>query len=209
MQQTVRAAKENGIVVGAHPGYNDLEGFGRRRIVMNPDEVAAALTYQIGALRAFLDTEDMPMHHVKPHGAFYAYLRDDADAGKAGARAIHRLMPDVMIYWPAPAFGTPFCDELQDLGHTVVGDFYPDLSYDESGTIVIKRKITDTDMEFALKQVTQFLESGQVYTESGGLVELAAGSVCVHGDGDHAIELASAIRKTIADAGVAVEAVHA
>ncbi|MET8948947.1 5-oxoprolinase subunit PxpA [Streptomyces sp. NPDC004542] len=209
MRRTVRAAKEHGIAVGAHPGYHDLEGFGRRRILLSPDEVAALLTYQIGALRAFLDTEDMPMHHVKPHGALYSYLRDDEAAGLAGARAVHALMPDTLVYWPAPAFGTVFCDELQQLGHTVVGDLYPDLSYDGNGTLVIKRKITGTDMDFALGQVKQFLKTGQVQTEDGTLVDMTAGSICVHGDGDHAVELAAAVRQTVLDSGVTVEAVAA
>ncbi|WP_159775287.1 5-oxoprolinase subunit PxpA [Streptomyces sp. HM190] len=209
MRRTVRMAKQHGVAVGAHPGYHDLEGFGRRRIQLGPDEVGALLTYQIGALRAFLDTEGMPLHHVKPHGALYSFLRDDEAAGLAGARAIHALLPGVMIYWPAPAFGTVFCDELRQLGHPVVGDLYPDLSYDENGTLVIKRKITETDMDFALGQVRQFLKSGQVHTEAGTLVDMTAGSICVHGDGDHAVELAAAVRQTVVDAGVAVQAVSA
>jgi UPF0271 protein len=209
MRRTVALAKEHGVVVGAHPGYNDLEGFGRRRILLDPDEVAAYLTYQIGALRAFLDTEGMEMHHVKPHGAFYAYLRDNDDAGRAGAAAVHALQPDAIIYWPAPAFGTTFCDELQQLGHTVVGDLYPDLSYDSSGTLVIQRKIADTDLQFAVSQVKQFVETGQVHTESGELVDMEAGSICVHGDGDHAVELAELIRQALTDLDVAIEPVLA
>ncbi|MCW2794320.1 MAG: LamB/YcsF family protein [Nocardioides sp.] len=209
MRRTVRLAKEHGVAVGAHPGYSDLEGFGRRRIILSPDEVEAYLTYQVGALRAFLDTEGMQLNHVKPHGAFYAFLRDDEVAGRAGAAAVHAVAPDAAIIWPAPATGTAFCDELRQLGHTVVADLYPDLSYDENGTIVIQRKIRETDVDFAVSQVRRFLESGQVETEAGTTVDMEAGSICVHGDGSHAVEVATAIRQAVLDFGADLQPVTA
>jgi UPF0271 protein len=207
MRRSVRLAKRHGVAVGAHPGYRDLEGFGRRFMVMTPDEVADSLTYQIGALDAFLRVEDMELHHVKPHGAFFTLLRDDHEVGLAGARAIHALAPELIVYWPAPSLGIPFCEELRQLGHTVVGDIYPDLTYDKDGRVVIQRLIGDTDIAFAVAQVNRFLTTGEVATQSGATVTIDGASICLHGDGADAVELATAVRQAVLDAGVEVATV--
>ncbi len=90
-----------------------------------------------------------------------------------------------------------------------MGDLYPDLSYDEWGTVVIQRKIKGTDLGFAVSQVESFLRSGQVETEAGTMVDIEAGSICVHGDGEHAIELAMAVRQALLDFGAEIEPVSA
>jgi UPF0271 protein len=209
MKKSVILAKQHNVAVGAHPGYRDLEGFGRRYMVMQPEEVATSLTYQLGALQAFLRVEDMEMHHVKPHGAFYTLLREDESVALAGARAIHALAPDIIIYWPAPSIGVRFCEELRQLGHTVVGDIYPDLSYDNGGHVVIQRQIHDTDIDFAVRQVTRFLATGQVETETGGVVDIDGASICLHGDGASALELAAAVRQAVFESGASIATISA
>ena len=209
MDRTVRDAKRNGVVVGAHPGFQDVAGFGRRRIALDPEEVAAAVTYQVGALTGFLAAHDMRLNHVKPHGAFYAYLRDDELAGAAAARAVHAMAPDAKVYWPAPTGGAVFCDELAGLGHQVIPEIYPDLTYSPDGRIIIQRRKLRTDVTFAASQVKRFLTEGVVEAEDGTLIRHEAASVCIHSDGPNAVEVANAVRGAVLDAGAGIAAVGA
>ena len=100
--RTVRLAKQNGVVVGAHPGLPDLLGFGRRAMKISPEDAYAYVVYQVGALQATLAVEGMRLHHVKPHGAFYSVLKADEELADAVAEAIGQLSPEPMLYWPAP-----------------------------------------------------------------------------------------------------------
>ncbi|MEK6441395.1 5-oxoprolinase subunit PxpA [Pseudonocardia sp. T1-2H] len=207
MGRTVELADQHGVVVGAHPGYQDLMGFGRRPIPLAPEEVAAIVTYQVGALTGFLRARDMPLNHVKPHGALYAYLRDNAEAGAAAAGAVHRLAPEAKVYWPAPTTGAVFCEELAELGHEVIGEIYPDLSYSPDGHLVIQKQKLRTDVAFAASQVKRFLTEGVVEAEDGTLLPREARSVCIHSDGPNAVDVALAVRTAITESGATIAAV--
>jgi UPF0271 protein len=209
MGRTVELAERHGVVVGAHPGYHDLEGFGRRLIPLEPEEVEALVTYQVGALTGFLTARGMPLHHVKPHGALYAYLRDNQSAGAAAARAVHRLAPETRAYWPAPTEGAAFCEELAALGHEVIGEIYPDLSYSPDGKLIIQRRKLKTDLAFAAAQVKRFLAEGVVEAEDGSLIRREARSVCIHSDGPNAVDVAHAVRAAITESGAAIAAIGA
>jgi UPF0271 protein len=209
MARTAALAREHGIAAGSHPGYPDLLGFGRRQYRLTPEEAAAYIRYQTGALAAFLDAEGLTLHHVKPHGALAFYLRDDDSVATAVADAVAGFGEPMMFYFPAPAKGVALCDELRARGVRVVGEIYPDLSYSPEGDLVIQRSKHQTDVEFAASQVRRWLADGTVETEDGGTVELEAESICVHGDGPNAIAVAEAVRGVITDAGSTIEAVGA
>jgi 5-oxoprolinase (ATP-hydrolysing) subunit A len=206
MSATVKLVKENGVAAGAHPGYPDLLGFGRRQYKLAPEEAGAYIRYQVGALRAFLDAEGLPLAHVKPHGALAFYLREDDSVAPAVAAAIAGFGPDVMAYFPAPT-DFPLCDELRSRGVRVIGEVYPDLSYGPDGGLLIQRSKHETDVEFAAGQVRRFLADGVVEAEDGSLVELQAESICVHGDGPNAVEVATAVRRVVEESGRRVEAI--
>jgi UPF0271 protein len=209
MAKTVALAMEHDVAVGAHPGFPDLLGFGRRMMALSPEDAAAYVTYQAGALKAFLRAADGELHHVKPHGAFFALLRDDAGLAAPVAQAVRDLGDDVMVYWPAPAEGVRFCDELRARGVRVVAEIYPDLSYAPDGKLVIQRSKEQTDVAFAAHQTRLFLEKGVVEAIDGSHVPLQAGSACIHGDGPNAVEIAEVVRTAITDAGRRIEAVTA
>jgi UPF0271 protein len=209
MARTVRAARDHGVVVGAHPGFQDIAGFGRRTIDLDPEEVEAAVTYQVGALTGFLTAHGMRLNHVKPHGAFYAYLRDAAAAGAAAARAVHAVAPEAKVYWPAPATGAAFCEELGAMGHQVVPEIYPDLTYSPDGRIIIQRRKLRTDVAFAASQVKRFLTEGVVEATDGTPIRHEAASVCIHSDGPNAVEVAQAVRGAAVETGAAIAAVGA
>jgi UPF0271 protein len=201
MERTVALAMRHGVAVGAHPGLPDLLGFGRRLMAISPEDAAAYVRYQAGALQAFLRAAGGELNHVKPHGAFFAVLRDSADLARPVAQAVRDLGDDVMVYWPAPAEGVPFCEELGELGVRVVGEIYPDLSYAPDGRLVIQRSKAETDVEFAAHQTRLFIEEGVVEAVDGSRIPLTAGSACIHGDGPNAVAVAHAVRRAVTETG--------
>jgi UPF0271 protein len=207
MARTAALARQHGVAAGSHPGYPDLLGFGRRQYRLTPDEAAAYIRYQTGALKAFLDAEGVPLHHVKPHGALAFYLREDAHVAAAVADAVAGFGPDVSFYFPAPTTGMALCDELRARGVRVVGEIYPDLSYSPAGDLLIQRHKDATDVDFAAEQVARFLSEGTVQAQDGTPVALEADSICVHGDGPNAVQVATSVRAAVQAAGGRVEAV--
>lgn len=207
MAGTAALVREHGVAAGSHPGYPDLLGFGRRQYKLTPEEAAAYIRYQTGALRAFLDAEGMALHHVKPHGALAFYLREDGSVASAVADAVAGFGSGVSFYFPAPTAGVAICDELRARGVRVVGEIYPDLSYSPAGDLIIQRHKRETDLTFAASQVTRFLTEGVVQAEDGSPIEMEADSICVHGDGPNAVEVATAVREAVVAAGRRVEAV--
>lgn len=207
MRRTVALCLQHDVAIGAHPGFPDLLGFGRRTIALEPEEAADYITYQVGALRGFVESAGGRLHHVKPHGAFFALLRDDASLATAAADAIVRVAPGAAVYWPAPARGVSFCRELERRGVDVVPELYPDLEYAGDGKLVIEPRKLWTDPDRARAQVRRFLRDGTVSTTDGDLFDLAESrSLCVHGDGPNAAEVARVARETIEAEGVRVAA---
>lgn len=208
MAATAKLVAEHGVAAGAHPGYPDLLGFGRRQYRLTPEEAAAYIRYQTGALRAFLDAEGLALHHVKPHGALAFYLREDDSVAAAVAEAIAGFGDGVMAYFPAPT-DFPLCDELRARGVRVIGEIYPDLSYSPAGDLLIQRNKHETDIAFAASQVTRFLSEGVVEAQDGTPVTLEAESICVHGDGPNAVAVATAVREAVESAGRRVATIAA
>lgn len=201
MHETVRIAISAGSAIGAHPGLPDLLGFGRRLMDITPDEVAAYVRYQCGALTPFLAAEGRALHHVKFHGALVRVIERDAAAAAAAVAAVKDVMPDPVVYWPS----TPLADELVGAaaaaGVHVVKELYPDLSYDDAGFIAIQRKKLPTPPEQVAQQVRLFATAGQVRTTGGRLIDIEADSICLHGDGDAPAAVAAAVVAVLAEEG--------
>jgi UPF0271 protein len=208
MQTTVALAARHGVAVGAHPGFPDLLGFGRRWMDLTPEDAAAYVTYQAGALRGFLDAAGMPLHHIKLHGAFFTFIRDEEAMAEPVAKAIAAFGDDVLLYWPAPADGVPFCDAVRSEGIEIVEEIYPDLTYAPDGKLVVERHKQAADLDFAAAQVTQYLKEGTVTANDGSSVALpGARSACVHGDAANAVAVAQAVGAAATAAGRDLEAV--
>lgn len=193
MLETVKLAKEYDIAIGAHPGLPDLLGFGRRAMNITPEDAYAYVVYQVGALQATLHVHGLKLHHVKPHGAFYSVLKTQEDLADAVARAIAELSDDPMLYWPAPT-SAALPAAAKKRGIRVVGEIYPDLSYADDGSLILQRAKHQTDVDFAAAQVQRYVETGKVETVDGSLFELDAESICVHGDGPNAVDVAVAVK---------------
>jgi UPF0271 protein len=205
MLETVRLAKQHGVAVGAHPGFPDLAGFGRRAMNISPDEAYAYVTYQIGGLRAFLDTEDVALHHVKLHGALAVVAASAEPLAAAIVDAVARSAPGAVVYspyWP----GNVFHDRLRDRGITVIEEMYADMRYDRRGIVIQERVRQAMPVEETVAQVESLLTEGQVRSADGEMVPIDAGSICFHGDGRNALELIEAVRQTIDRLGGSVAA---
>ncbi len=213
MVDTIRTLKAEfpGMLIGPHPGLPDLLGFGRREIQIDARDAYAYVAYQTAALKGLLEGHGLQLNHVKPHGRMYKLLRENADLGVAGAQAVHDVAPDAPVYFPYSQ-DNHFLKEMERLGHRVVGEIYPDLRYDASGTPVVERAKHASDPAEAAEQVALFIRTGKVRTLDGGLFELQADSICLHGDDPNGPAVAAAVRQVmeqndcalgLVDAGVA------
>ena len=193
MDLTVRLAKEKGVAVGAHPGYPDLMGFGRRRMDLTPAEIEAYILYQMGALFAFAKAYGLPLQHVKAHGALGNVAFVDLEVSKNIARAAARFNKDVVFVALA---GSVMVQAAREVGVRYVEEGYADRVYNPDGTLQ-SRKIAGSvihDPEKAARQaLTMFLE-GYVIAHEGTKVSLKPETICVHGDTPSAIDILQKIR---------------
>ncbi len=189
MRRTVRMAKEHGVAVGAHPSLPDLQGFGRREMKLESDELTAAIVYQVGALKAFLDAEGMALNHIKPHGALYGMAaRDEKVAG---------AICDAADVFGVPLYG--LADTVHERVYTArglpfVAEFYADLDYTAEGRIIITREHEAIDPAAAAARTRRAVTEGRVTTIDGGEIDIRADTVCVHSDTPGAGAVAEAVR---------------
>jgi 5-oxoprolinase (ATP-hydrolysing) subunit A len=202
MQRTVGTARRNGVSVGAHPGLPDLVGFGRRKMDITPDEAYALVVYQVGALKAFLEAEGMKLHHVKPHGALYVMLHDQEEVAAAVARAIVDTCPDPMLYWPAPVEMHALPRAARALGIDIVGEVYFDLLYDDHARLIVERKKTAKDPADIAARVRRFAREGAIVSVGGKTIPIDARTVCIHGDGPNALEIAATVLSVLREEGI-------
>lgn len=195
MRRTVELARENGVAVGAHTGYRDLVGFGRRRMDMPPEEVRDELIYQLGALREFARFYGMDVQHVKPHGALYMAAAGDEDLSRAIIEAIRGVDPELVLFCMEASVTYRLAREMDQ---PVAAEFFADRAYNDEGQIVFTRAVTEElDPEEVGERVVRAVKEGRVVTESGNDIEVACDSVCVHGDTPGAVGLAEAIVKKL------------
>lgn len=206
MKRTVAFAKEHGVAPGAHPGFPDLMGFGRRKMDISLDEIKDYVTYQMGALQAFAAAQGMALQHVKPHGALYNMAADDIKIWDAVAEAIAAVDPQLVLF----VMAGPWRQELEAIGvrHGIrmAFEFFGDRAYNPDGTLV-SRKLPGAvihDHELVAEKVLKMVKEGKVVCIDGTEIELAAETICVHGDNPAALELVRNVRKSLEEAGVEI-----
>lgn len=207
MYKTIAMAKEAGIQVGAHPGYPDLMGFGRRNMAVTPTENRDFVLYQVGALDAFCRTQGMTLQHVKPHGAMYNMAGADYDLACGICEAIKSYNPDLIVMGLA---GSKMVKAAQDMGLKVAQEVFADRAYEEDGSLVNRRKpgAMITDEAIAIDRVVRMIKEHKVTAITGKDIDLVPDSVCVHGDGVKALEFVSLIRKRLAEEGIEIKALR-
>lgn len=192
MRTTVQLAKAHGVKVGAHPSLPDLQGFGRREMKIEREELANIILYQVGALKGFLDAEGMALNHIKPHGALYGMA--------ARMEHIAHAVCDVADVFRVPLFGmknTLHEKIYTERGHAFVAEFYADLGYNDDGGLIITRVHDPVDPDDAAKRCLRAIEEGKTASINGVDVEVGSDCICVHSDTPNALEVAQRVRETI------------
>lgn len=208
MRKTVRMAADAGVAIGAHPGYPDLQGFGRRDMSLSPDEAYAYLLYQIGALQAFCTAQGVRLAHVKPHGQLYNRAAVDAELAAALAQAVHDADPSLVLVGLANG---ALVDAGRAQGLTTAEEFFMDRNYTDEGRLVSRNDPAALirDEEQAIERVKQAIRDGAVLSVTGKLVNLHADTVCIHGDSPTALAFAARVRRALEEDGIAVKSVSA
>ncbi len=203
MQKTVACAIEHKVSVGAHPGYPDLQGFGRRAMNMSQEEVYAMVVYQIGALSAFAATMQAKVSHVKPHGALSTLACEDAELAEVISRAVKAVDRELILLAPA-------LSELSTAGKKtglcVAEEMFADRAYTDKGTL-LSRKIEGSvihDAKECLERTLEMVERGGLITHEGKLLKTEIHSICVHGDTPQACESAAYIKAGLQENGLQV-----
>ncbi len=201
MRDTVRLALKHHVAIGAHPGYPDLQGFGRRFLQMSPDEVYAMTLYQIGALQAIVQAEGGTLHHVKPHGALYNAAAKDRPLADAIARATRHAGANLLLYGLS---GSALIEAGHAQGLRTASEVFADRTYQDDGSLTPRTKpgALVENVEQAVAQALQMVQQQQVVSLSGKVVGLVSQTLCLHGDGPHALDFARAIHAAFKKNGV-------
>ncbi|MGY3088156.1 UPF0271 protein [Hymenobacter sp. UYAg731] len=205
MKQTVRAALKHNVAIGAHPGLPDLVGFGRRNMDISAEEAFDMTVYQLGALHAVARAEGGQLYHLKPHGALYNMAATNAALATAIAEAVYKVQPELVLYGLA---GSELTKAGEKLGLKTAHEVFADRTYQANGTLTPRRQpdalITSADV--AIAQVLRMVRGGGVRTQQGTDVAIRADTVCLHGDGTHALEFAQRLHQELRAAGIQLQA---
>ena len=205
LARTCRAAAQRGVRIGAQVGYFDLAGFGRRRIEVDPAELAADVIYQIGALQALARVGGSALAYVKPHGALYNTIVDDREQARAVAEAVHAVDPELPVLGLA---GSVFFAEAGRLGLRTVAEAFADRAYRPDGRLVSRREAGAVlhEPELIAERVVTMVDTGRVTAADGSVVDIEVESICVHGDSPGAVAIATAVRGSLLAAGIELAA---
>ena len=208
MRRTLQLAAAKGVAVGAHPGYRDLEGFGRRYMAVTPEHVRDLVVYQVGAILGFARAEGIQLQHVKPHGALYNAAARDRTVADAVAAAVYDIDPEIVLFGLA---GSELEAAGREVGLRVASEAFVDRTYGSDGRLIPRRdpRALIHDEEMAVAQAARLVEEGRVRSLDGTDLELSPDTICIHGDGPNAVSLAKLVRERLERSGIAVKPVGA
>jgi UPF0271 protein len=202
MDRLARLCATHRVGLGAHPGYADKQGFGRRVIAARPEELVNDILYQVGALREFGRRHGVPLQHVKPHGALYMEAAKDPELSREFVAAMRQVAPDAFIFCMGVSETARIAREA---GQPVVREFYADRDYSRSGSIVFTRQMRRLDPAEVAARCLRACREGKVAVVEGGDIEIPFESICFHSDTPGALEIGRAIRAALTGAGIRIE----
>lgn len=205
MRETLLLAARHGVAAGAHPGYPDREGFGRQPLDMTPGEIYDTVTKQLESLCEAARDVGVPIAHVKPHGALYSEAAADAHIARAVVRAVCAVDSNLLLYGLA---GSRLITEAERVGLRVVAEAFADRGYERDGTLTPRASAGAMidDPEQAAARVLRMITDRAVRTTAGTDIRVHPDTVCIHGDGPRAVDLARTIRAALTEAGVRIKA---
>jgi 5-oxoprolinase (ATP-hydrolysing) subunit A len=203
MRRTVRMARDAGVSVGAHPGFQDLAGFGRREVRVTPQEAEDMVLYQIGALAGIATSEGVQLRHVKPHGALYNMAVRDGRLAESIARAVHAFDPSLVLF-ALP--GSELMRAGEACGLTVATEGFADRSYEPDGSLTPRSRegAVIHDVTSVVERAVRMAIDGKITASDGSQILMRVQTICTHGDTPGAQELTRAIRAGLERAGVTV-----
>lgn len=205
MRKTLQFAQKNSVRVGAHPSFNDRENFGRKNQMVDADEIRAIMAYQLGAFDAMCQSLAMDWHYVKPHGALYNQAANDEQLATLLVESIVQFNPNLAVMGLS---GSLFLNIAQQHGLKTISEVFADRRYNADGSLVARSQANAVieDDNDAIQQVLQMITQGTVQSVQGEIVKVQAESICLHGDGIHAIEFAKKIKQTLQDNDIMIQA---
>jgi len=204
MRKTCELAKARGVNVGAHPGYRDLHGFGRRPFPgMKTSEIENMIAYQIGALQAIATAAGHKVTHVKPHGALSNVACEDITTAKAIASAIRAVDPNLVFVVLA---NSALVQAGEAANLPMVHEVFADRAYEDDGTLMSRRKPGSVlhDAKAIAQRVVRMVQDGAVISASGKAIKMRTDTVCIHGDTPGAVDIARGVRQALKEAGIDV-----
>jgi 5-oxoprolinase (ATP-hydrolysing) subunit A len=196
MRRTVATALRKNVSIGAHPSYLDLQGFGRREMNMSAEEVFDIAVYQIAALKGIVESQGGRLHHVKPHGALYNAAAKDENLANALAEAT-KVIDDGLIFYGLS--GSALISEAEKIGLQTAAEVFADRTYQSDGSLTPRSQNNALigDTETAVRQVIKIIKEKRVTAVDGSRIYLNADTICIHGDGKHALAFAVAIKNRL------------
>lgn len=198
MIKTIQLALKYKVKIGAHPGFQDLVGFGRREMQLTAREVYALVVYQVGALAACAKVQQTTLQHVKPHGALYNMAARKPELADAIAAAVYDIDPRLVLYGLS---GSELIRAGRAKGLNVYREVFADRTYQQDGTLTPRsdKHALIHDPKQAAEQVVGMIKTGKVVSLQGTTVDIQADTICLHGDGEEAVQFARTVNQTLKD----------
>lgn len=206
IHQSIKMAKENQVGLGAHPGFQDLHGFGRRPIHVDADELYNLIVYQIGAVKTFATLNNCPLHHVKPHGALYNMASRNKEMAHVIAQAVYDIDPNLILFSLA---GSELVQMGKKIGLRVAEEVFADRSYQPDGTLTPRTEANAiiTDSDEAVYRVIGMVKDGKVEAVDGTDINITADTICVHGDSPKSLEFVKKLKEGLTKNGITIQKV--
>jgi 5-oxoprolinase (ATP-hydrolysing) subunit A len=206
IRQTIEAAIEKNVSIGAHPSFPDLQGFGRRELKMTAREIFDVVLYQISAVKGICEALGAKLHHVKPHGALYNQAAKNAEMAGAIAEAVRAIDENLIFYGLSGSF---LISEAEKINLKTASEVFADRTYQADGSLTPRTESNALihDAKKSVAQVLQMIRTRTVTATGGEIVSIKAETVCLHGDGANALDFAGTINSELARNGISIQAV--
>ncbi|TKD72411.1 LamB/YcsF family protein [Pseudalkalibacillus hwajinpoensis] len=206
MMNTVKLAHSLGVGIGAHPGFPDLGGFGRRDMNLSADEVFNLVAYQVGAIQGIANVHQARVQHVKPHGALYNRAAKDATIAKAIANAIYSVNPELVLYGLA---GSELVRAGKEIGLSVAEEVFADRTYQPDGTLTPRSEPNAIihDADTAVERVIRMVNEQKVTAVDGQDISIQSDTICVHGDEPEALRFVQQLKNRLEEEGIQIQPV--
>ena len=207
IRKTIETAIEKNVRVGAHPSFPDLQGFGRRPMKMSSEEIFDIVLYQVAALKGMCEASGAKLHHVKPHGALYNQAATDKNLAEAIAKAVKAIDKNLTFYGLANSF---LISEAEKLNLQTASEVFADRTYQPDGTLTARSQPNALieSVEQSCAQVLEMVTAQTVTAMGGEKISIKADTICIHGDGAHALRFARAIHRRFGEQGIRISAIE-